>query len=415
MSNTGRLLWLVIAGALLFHILAVLTPAWLQANKEKHGRDFASFHYAVAVGLDGGDPYDTAELGRESRKDGTRKAVYPYFYPPTFLLIMAWAKPLSLKTAYQVWFWLGELALLLAFLALWRWWRRLGVLVPILLVLILAFLSNIPNNHLMGQANMPVLALVVLALWLDDGHREKQQTWRGIGGGAAMGIACMMKMSPALFVAWWLLRRRWVAAGAACGTAVVATLITLPFVGLEVQQTFYLHVLPGFASGDYNGLNVPLNLFGNHSIPNVTSGIFGPGTLAKVSASAISLGLLAAMAFFFRKEPTDHLARWGQLSAVSAAMLLVPAYTYEHHMIWLAPAAVISVIALAQGRLSQWWAVPIGLALAAWCFELAELKQLWMFLKPRAYPLSVIVPELKFTALLVLFASAFATGVSKPR
>ena len=113
MSNTGqRLLWLVMAGALLFHFLAVLTPAWIQASKERHGRDFASYHYAVAVGFDGGDPYDVAALGHESRQDGTRKAVFPYFYPPTFLLFMGWTKPLSLKTAYQIWFWLDELALL---------------------------------------------------------------------------------------------------------------------------------------------------------------------------------------------------------------------------------------------------------------------------------------------------------------
>ena len=91
--NIGTLL---VVAAVVWHVLSVLTPAWVRTFDTTHGRDFASYYYAVKVASEGGDPYDKALLRQAARADGTRKAVHPYLYAPPFLLIMTWALPYDL-------------------------------------------------------------------------------------------------------------------------------------------------------------------------------------------------------------------------------------------------------------------------------------------------------------------------------
>ena len=86
-------------------------PAWNKVSKAKSGRDYATYHYAVAEALDGGDPYDTRALSKRARAEKTRKSVHPYFYPPPFLALMTWADLVDLATGYKSFFVLNQLAL----------------------------------------------------------------------------------------------------------------------------------------------------------------------------------------------------------------------------------------------------------------------------------------------------------------
>jgi hypothetical protein len=126
MSKPRPFVAFVVAAAVLWHLLTVLALGWTQAASDRGARDFASYYYAVDVAVDGGDPYDRHALALAARADKTRRGIHPYFYPPPFLLGMLWTSPFGLTTAYLVWFWLDEVALLVALTALWRWWRPLG-------------------------------------------------------------------------------------------------------------------------------------------------------------------------------------------------------------------------------------------------------------------------------------------------
>ena len=122
---------------------------------------------------------------------------------------------------------------------------------------------------------MMVLALMVWGVMLAGGRGQKRQ-W---AGGALVGLACMMKMSPALLVLWWMVRRAWKPVFGAIAAALISSLLVLPFVGIEHQFEFYFTVLPGFTSGNYHDLSVPLNIPMNHSFLNfwmqATSGFEG--------------------------------------------------------------------------------------------------------------------------------------------
>jgi len=404
----------VISACFAWHILAVLAPAWVTVGaKPSWGRDFKTYYYAMDVAWYGGDPYDKRALSANARADDVPGGTHPFLYPPPFLLVMLWSVPLDLQAAYRGWFWLDELWLVAAVLALWRWWRPLGTSVAVSLAIAVAVFTAIPANHVMGQANFPGLALALLGLWADARDRK-------VLGGALVGAACMVKMSPALFVAWWLLKGNWRAAFTACATAGLLSIAVLPILSLGNQLGFYTEVLPTFGSGRYNGLTVRdgIGMFGNHSIPNLYHQLFFEqprelSTMARGLSTATTLGLVGGLGWCFRRRDDDALQRACQVGAIGIAMLLVPVYTYEHHVVWAIPAVVASMVALAHGRLAPAWAVPLGLAVACWATDIGDMKAMSLGAKQVSPLAGLVIQELKFAALVVFLAATTRAGMRR--
>lgn len=402
MSRWG---WAAALGLALILGLTRTADLWAVALDSRRGGDFPSFYYAWRAALGGLDPYDTASLGRLARADGLPGGVHPFFYPPPFLLLA----PLALierVAAYRLWFW-ADTALAAAAAGLlaagWRDRARAPALAAI------AFLATaaVANNHVMGQMNHLVLALVLAGWWADA--RERQ----GLAG-ALIGAAAMLKMSPALFVLWWALRGRWRAVGAAVGIAVALSLAALPLAPFAVQWRFYVEILPGFGSGDYNGLAVPIGIFGNHAPAEVFNAVWpADGRVlsppARAASAVSSLLLLAVLAAAFRRPPPTPRARGAQLAAVAVATLLVPVYTYEHHLVWALPAWVVVVEAGLAGRLGRGWLAVGLIAGAAIAADLEWVR--WIAHRVDAWPAAArLVAEAKGAALLALLAGAVAVG-----
>jgi len=331
--------WVLVLFLLAYAGLSVV-PSWTKVAKAKHGRDFATYHYAAGQMLDGGDPYETKALSKRARSESTRKSVHPYFYPPPFLLSMVWSPSFELMTSAKIFFWLNQL-LLLVCLAIFRLWFRAPW--AVLGVLLLSF-TPITDNAKMGQANLLVLSAAVAGLWLRNG--------------ALVGAAAMAKMSPALFLFAWAARRAWRPVAAAIGVAVGSSVMVLPWVDFETQMRFYTEILPGFSSGHYHGLTVRIGLPANHSIPDLFNQVWpGPDkhSLSEISARGsklCSLILLAVLAWIAR-VPRDRLGNAALFGAFTVLMLIAPVYTYEHHLVMaLFPAAVVGA-ALLDGRLGR--------------------------------------------------------------
>ncbi|MEO0600885.1 MAG: glycosyltransferase family 87 protein, partial [Myxococcota bacterium] len=341
------------------------------------GRDYASYHYAAQAAVAGEDPWALDRVEAMARADGTRTWVHPYLYPPPFLLLVWPLSVLSLGTAFVAWGVLQELALVAAALALAWGWRSVHGAVAVVFVALAALMYGLAYGFELGQANVLVLALVLAGVGLQD---ERP----GLGG-ALLGIACMLKMSPALVVLWWLLHGRTRAVMAAVATAIGVSMIALPLVGPAEQIGFYTGVLPRFGSGDYNGLTIRIGIFGNHSIPSLfhawttedpsVRALLSP--LARGLSAVTALGLLGGLGLAFRprpEDPPDAMAQAGQLATVLVLMILVPVYTYEHHLVFALPAMSLALVALHLGQLPIGWAVPIGVAVAVLCIPLPTLK-----------------------------------------
>ncbi len=378
----GRLLLLL---GLLVHLWFGLRPAYERVTSAPSGRDFASYYYAVQVAAEGGDPYDTAALSAAARAERTRKEVHPYFYPPPFLLTMGWALPLTLKQAYLGMLVLNEL-LLAGCVALCL--GPFGV-APWAMALLLGLYSPIPDNAWMGQANLLALFPALLGLALAPR--------RPVLGGVLVGAAAMIKMSPALFLLYWALQGRWRPIFAAMATAVALSVAALPLVGLADQLRFYTEILPGFPKGDYHGLSVPITLPANHSIPDVFNQLWPGPSKYRLSdtarlAGTVTTGLLLAIwAWRFRGPPVqDPDPR--AIGALTVLMVVLPVYTYEHHLVFL----LLAVGAAATAR-------PGFAVLAAGFFLGWPLD--WLRAVAKELPaLAPLLRESKFLAALAIFA-----------
>jgi len=368
------LVWLALGLAVAVHGVQLTGPIWAKVRDAGHARDFASYHYAVAAAAGGEDPYDAAVLGRLAREEGTRRSVHPFFYPPPYLLTVAWTLPLELSTAYRTWYVLDSLFLLAVLLALMRWLPARPMVGFAALVLVTY--SPIPDNHWMGQANLPVLALVCWAFWHEQRGRLRL-------AGALMGLAAMMKMSPGLLVLWWFTRRRtWPAAVSACVTAVLLSLATLPLLGFTKQLRFYTEILPGFASGDYNGLRVSVALPGNHSIANLWAQVYPAGRELHPTArglSSLTTGLLVGVSLLVlvlraRRRPFDALDHACAAGALVAWMVIVPVYAYEHHLVLLLLPLAAAAQALSSRRLHPAWSLAVVPAYAALAWPLGAVR-----------------------------------------
>lgn len=387
----------LLVGLLCLYGAVQVAPAWRAVSASDSGRDFATYHYAAQVAAQGDDPYRVDALSAAARAEGTRRSVHPYFYPPPFLLSMLWTLPLSMPAAYKLFFWINQ-AFLAATLAVLRRWS--GASWPVLLA-VAATLTPLGDATKMGQANHAVMFVFALALWRSSG--------------AWLSIAAMAKMSPALFLAWWGARLRWRPVLAAVLGAIGLSVLALPLVDLPTQVRFYTEILPGFSSGEYHGLKVPITLPANHSIPDLYNQLWpGPSAhrlseAAQRAASLTSLGLLGLIVAFGWRE-RDRLGEAGIAGALTVLMVITPVYTYEHHFAFLLIPAVALAAAWEAGRLSR---PAAALAAIAYFFAAWPLYVLRPLQKASPEALSWFFQESKFAGALGL--ALLCLWIARPR
>lgn len=393
------------------HLLVQAWPAWQKVHGSGAGRDFASYYYAAEVALDGGDPYDNRAVNAEAKAEKVRKSVHPYFYPPPFLLTVAWVGPVSLQTSYEAWFFVNE-ALLLVCLGLGVW--AFGV--PLWAAALLLWTwTPIPDNAWMGQANLLALAPALAGLALAE-----KRPWIG---GVLVGVAAMLKMSPALFLGWWLLQGRWRPVVAAIGTAIGATLLSLPLVGLAAQVRFYTEVLPGFSKGDYHGLRVPISLEANHSVGDLADRLFpGPGDLLSTPAQRLMSVTLVVLLGLWAWRARTAVSAPAALGALTVLMVVTPVYTYEHHLVFLIVAMGTVAGAVGERGMAAWAggargrAVAWGAALLFTWFALAwPLSWLREVQKVLPAELTWLTRESKTLGEAALFGLSWVLAGRRPR
>ena len=137
------------------------------------------------------------------------------------------------------------------------------------------------------------------------------------------------------------------------------------------------------------------------------------GTLSRAGrgvSGILALGLLGALTTLFSAPGGDDLQRAAQAACIGVLILLVPVYTYEHHLVFAIPAAVVALVGVAQGRLGRGWSVTVALSVAVLLFDLRTLKALATALPDALGWLSGTLRELKFLALIGLLAATALLG-----
>lgn len=254
----------------------------------------------------------------------------PFTYPPLAAVVLSPLSLVSLSVASAV-----ITATTVALLALVTWmvlvslrieprlrpWLVGGSL-PVLLLL-----EPVRSTLGYGQINVILMALVVADCLV------RAPRWpRGL----MIGVAAALKLTPAVFLVYLLVRRDTRAAVTAVLSAVAATLVG--FVAAPADSWHYWTKVV-FDTGRIGNVA----FCQNQSIMGVLYrlGVTGPArTLLWLLASA---AVLAAVVVLARRSFASGSDAWA-MSFVALAELLVSPISWTHHWVWVAPIGVTLVV-----------------------------------------------------------------------
>jgi alpha-1,2-mannosyltransferase len=249
----------------------------------------------------------------------------PFVYPPVAAVLFAPLALLPLPVLKVVWTVL-ELALLA--LVAHRCARAVGVppgsptvAAVVWLVPVATWLDPVRTTLYLGQINIVLLAIVLLDLL---GRPDSR--WRGVG----LGLAAAVKLTPLLFVAYLLLRRRYRAAATALATFVGAGLLGALVAPADSVQ-YWLRGT--FAAADRIAA---VDGAANHTVNGLVTRLLGPGTAATVlyvvaAAALVVVTLALAVRASRGGEELLALSLCGLCSAAAAP------FAWSHHWVWVVP------------------------------------------------------------------------------
>jgi len=262
--------------------------------------------------------------------DNTFYKVRPYIYPP----LLAWAlQPLLALGEWPAMFWwdmimlaayFGTLALLLGSRENRDCLGKAGVIVLLLLAAVWGpfFLS-----YAVGQVTVVLFFLLVL-------HYRLAQWGRPVASGLVLAVIVMLKLSPALFLAYWLLRKRWTLVASAFAGIIVIVLLT----GIEYNLDFFTRVMPHLAWGEFYHINQSLTgLFLRQSFEQdqygwVTVQTYYENRLWFMAWKALcASGILISLWGVWRL-PEDDDGRWTVVVLICAILLFSPVIRMPDHI-----------------------------------------------------------------------------------
>lgn len=395
LTETGRPPWWRVALVALGATAVAVGLAFLARALVEEGPwttlDLQVFHASGTAVRDGADPYlfwlDQAQLS--------------LVYPPFAGLVLAPLSLLSLEALRIVWFtgiflavqWIVWLAT--GWVGLRRAWVRLGT--GLAVAGLFAVFDPGWQELWSGQVNTFLALLVLGDLVRRDGAR---------GRGVLVGIAAGIKLTPGLFIVYFLLTRRfreaWTAIGTFAATVAVGFAV-LPGPAMDywtghAWDTDRIHPHPG----------IPLN--------QNLRGLFArllhdPDVLLPWLAAALVVvagGLLVAVALHRR----GLIAEGAVLVGVTA--LLVSPVSWVYHWVWLVPVLIVLTAAAVRTR-SPVWAGAVVLTAAAAFLAPYTWVGLAAGLAPTDVGTQLETNSLTIAGLLLLVAGAVATRFPRAR
>jgi alpha-1,2-mannosyltransferase len=259
-----------------------------------------------------------------------------YTYPPFAALLMLPLAWLPFSAAQVVY-----LALTVPALVITTYWLltpvarehgwSLWFVLPLALALV-SWLEPIRETVTYGQINL-LLVLLVLADLLVGVPRNSRWT------GAGIGLATAIKMTPAIFIGYLLVTRRWRAAATATATALGATLLAAA-VSPRESWRFWTGALWD------TGRVGHLDRTANQSIMGTLARLGAPNRIlwAVLVLAVAGYGLWRARRAALAGDEVTGLTLAGIVGSLASPV------TWTHHVYWFVPALVVLVAAAARTR-----------------------------------------------------------------
>jgi len=389
-ANKGRL---VLALVFLFIYIPFITNHGFRSVEEKNV-DLPSFYYATDITFNQhSSPYQSGSW--QPVQNQLQQKVFPYLYPPSSLLLLApyaWFSYPGLKLLVLV---VNHLCILMVIYLLL--FRVFGLSLPtsastgtdegvlrwlLLPMLILYTLQYHPLTVTLGHGQINLVVLVVLCLfWLTLRSRAHPALV-----GLPLAAAILLKTYPMLFLPLLLIRRKFrVAAftGIYVGILVAISMIVLP----EKAWSDWIHLI--MPTGGY--AQSPGNIFSpaipwNQSLNGFAARAFlhpayamnlNPG-LARILPYLASILIIAVLAYLGIKLTKQRETRYlnDEFVLVLLSIFLIAPLSWEHHLVFVLPAALLALIQLTTGKSSLTTLILVGLAVGLMAWPLPFLFQI---------------------------------------
>lgn len=316
-----------------------LVLAGLLLHTHGYHIDLEVYRLGVQAWLEGGDMYG-------SLPPTISGLALPFIYPVFAAMVLT---PLALLPWSAAWILLFGLSLASLAITLYvvavRAWPAGGrggalsvasVALPLMLVI-----EPVLETFEFGQVNLILMALVAV-----DCLTPRARWPRGV----LVGVAAAIKLTPAAFVLYFLLRRDFRSAMAAAVTGVVATGLGF-LVDASASARYWFG---GPASGVSGSV-----FYTNETVQAVLARLGMTGT------ALTAVWFVAALILLFLVVPIVRRADPAiALSAVAAFALAVSPTSWSHHWVWVAPALVAVGAHVLRDR-SRGWAVAGGVLIVA--------------------------------------------------
>jgi len=302
--------------------VAVAAAQWWYGNRHNYF-DLKIYFKAIRWWASGHQLYDYIQPDRIQTSLG-------FTYPPfaAFLMYpMAWL-PLPLVI---VLIWVGSAVCVLVTTAWlirplvvrhgWSYWYAMFLAIPLI-----STLEPIRENFAFGQINE---YLAILILWDLLFLTRRGSRWGGLG----VGLAAAIKLTPAIFIGYLLITRRYRAAGMAAGTALGATLLAAAAAPAESWR-YWSSML--WQTDRVGHLYLPQN----QSMLGVLSRLARPD-----KAGTLPWLVLIAVIAAFGLWRAARAGRCGDeivgITLTGLVGSLISPVSWQHHLYWFVPALVV--------------------------------------------------------------------------
>lgn len=215
-----------------------------------------------------------------------------------------------------------------------------------------ALLEPVRDTFSFGQVNLLLLALVLSDAWLlsmaqerftehGDGGRltghGRSGRFTGVGrlAGVGIGLAAAIKLTPAVFIGYLLVTRRWRAAGTAAAVATGATLLAV-WAAPGASRVYWTE-----AMWDTDRVG-SLAYVSNQSWQGVLARLSEPAAPSRTVWALGVIVLLCVWAWRARQAVAAGDERAGFALTGLVACLISPV-TWVHHLVWLLPALAVLI------------------------------------------------------------------------
>lgn len=315
--------WLTVVALIISSIISVCFLAGLVSRVNPV--DFFVYHYASASAIAGDNIYAGNIHG-----PGMPAGGLPFTYTPFASLLFLPLNLLPAKTAYLLWSIASSLVMGMVLRRLLPLEHRNRPLANGLIGLIASCTIVMASHIIFGQVNVFLMALVLL----DVGRTSENRLLARIPNGVLAGIAAAVKLTPALFIVYFIVTRQKPAALASSLAAVVATILAgLVYPGMTID--FAGRVLWNLS--DRVSLDGFFATSGNNSVQGALA---AAGSWTAMPATALTL----AVAVFGLYAAATIFRRGGRIQAavvVGITACMVSPVSWMHHWVYLLPGLLL--------------------------------------------------------------------------